>query len=263
MMRVQPRHRPGSVLPDLSLDQVLELAVAGGVCLLVLNRPGSEVVHAVLAAGVAALGIVLAIGRWPPGGERVPLWLARLVAFATRPTMRRGWRAQRLYPLDAMRGAVLVIGGRSVCIWKVEGACRGLSSPAFAGPEQESPHRWLGAMQRPVQVIYHTRWARPEDLPPVWRACPFGMEGILRAYQGHWAKMIGSRCVLMPQILLVIEPAQDVPALVAAVVRHTGCQLSPLEGDDLTGWLASELGGSTPALSLREAVAWKVGLWHG
>lgn len=262
-MRVQPRHHPGSVLPDLSLSQVLELAVTGGVCILVLNRPGSEVLRASLAAGGAVLGIVWAIGRWPPGGERVALWFKRLLAFVARPRTRRGWCAQRLYPLETTHGRVVVVGGRPVCIWKVEGACRGLSSRAFAGSDHASPHRWLGSLERPVQVIYHTRWAGLDDLPPVWRACPPGLEGTLQAYQAHWANMTEARGVLMPRILLVMEPTPDVPALVAAIARHTGCQLSPMEGDDLTGWLASELGGSAPTLSLREAMAWKVGLRHG
>jgi len=77
-MLIAPEPQGFALLPWLTAEQAVELALTGVAVAEVLTRSATGGHRWIPAVSLAAAGAALALGRWPPGGPRLLWWLARL-----------------------------------------------------------------------------------------------------------------------------------------------------------------------------------------
>gem|GEM_PF-3726505 len=253
------------LLPSLTAGQALGLLATAAAGWLSCSGHGAAVLRLGRTLPVAVCGTAFTIGRWPPGadGERLAVWLPRLLRYALRPNVRSGARVPGWEGLRDIRQD----GIRHDTGWAIVLECTG-SGYVLRGPEalaaaQVAYRELLHALEAPMQIVGIARWIRASDRPPLWEPdrAPAGLALIAEAYDAYWERLVQDRRGVVRRSLFVLSMPRaagaqhaHAGALEAAVLRFAdrlGLSVRRLRGPDLARLLleaagASDAGGPIP-----------------
>ncbi len=260
----------------ITAGQALGLLATAAVGCTIWSLCASMPLRLALSLPAATFGGVYTVGRWPPGpdGERMAVWLPRLLRYWLRPRVRFGAQMPGWEGLCDVREEWL----RHDSGWAVVVECTGTDCVA-RGPEavaaaQVAYRELLHALEAPLQVVGIARWLRAADRPPLWDplVAPSGLVPIAEAYSAYWADLVRARRCVARRCLFVLSTRAtsglrrcDAEALQAAMSRFAsrlGLSARRIRGAALARLLLESAGASDTTGGAPSTPGYRVGGPH-
>jgi hypothetical protein len=261
------------LLPALTAGQALGLLVTGAWVWAVLRSHLAAPLRLPAALAVGGAGAAYAVGRWPPGprGERVAVWLPRLLGHALRPRRLAGAGVPGWEGLRELRGRYVRHDGGWSVVLDCAGGDFGLRGEAAEEAARAAYRELLHALESPLQVVGITRSLEAADRPLAWdpERVPRHLAPVAAAYCGYWQELVAARRGVVRRTLLVLsvpgrwpDPPPGLAAAEAAVL-HCGARLGlpvrRVAGRELLELLRACAGAWDTRAPATDAFAWRVG----
>jgi hypothetical protein len=260
------------LLPGLTGGQALGLVATGLAAVALWRTAGPLLARASAAGTVSLLGAAYVLGRWParPDGERLAVWLPRLLRAAVRGGLRAGAAVPGWDGLQDVRGATLRTDGGWSAVLDIEGADFLLRGAAATAGAQAAFRELLHALAAPAQFVVWTRAVRAEDRPEAWdpALAPAALRGIASAYAAFWAGSVAGRTAIRRTLLVLTAPpgaweqAARQLATAAAAAEHAlgrmGLRARRLDAAELPALLREAGGAGDLRVGPAAVGAWRV-----
>jgi len=260
------------LLPALTAGQALGLLGTAGAAWAAWAAPDPGVVRLGLCATTTVLGLAYTVGRWPlhAEGERLAVWLPRLVRYLLRPRVRAGAAVPGWEGLQDLRGDRFRHDQGWACVLECTGTDLGLGGPEVATAAQVAYREVLHALARPLQVVGVSRWLRADDRPAVWdpAAAPPGLISLAQTYATHWDCLVAERRAVVRRCLFVPSLGPDPrPGSVQGALQRfcgrLGLTLHTLRPEEVIALLRTSAGSADPTGGVVTDGSYRVGVVHG
>lgn len=273
----RPTARGLRLFPGLTGGQLFGLIGTAAGVLAVWHAGGGLGVRLPACAALTAAGTAYVLGRWPatPDGDRLAVWIPRIVRHMLQPAVRAGADVRGWDGLEHVSERVLHHRGGWAMVMEIGGADFGVRGRAATAAAQAAFHELLHGLSGALQIVGTARALRGADRPLAWNpeSSPPGLARVADAYAAHWNAIVTRREAFWRRSFLVFTVPRDAPdaasrmaAMEAAARRfgeRTGLPVRRLAGGDLLR-LLREMGGAAD-LRLLEPTGepWRVTVRHG
>lgn len=262
------------LLPAVTAGQALGLLATAALTRWAASGHSALIVRAVRALPVCVGGLAYVFGRWPWGvsGERLAVWLPRVVRYGLTARTRRGGELAGWEGLHELRPEGLWHDRGGAIVLECTVGAQGLTDGEGQAAAQVAYREFLHSLEAPLQVVGTARWIREEDLPPLWDGsrAPGGLEGVVRAYHEHWGQLVATRAAVVRRSLLVLSvpgPRARSAAATALVreaaalrfLRRMGLEARRVRGDDLARLVLEAAGAADAGGAVARAEGYRVG----
>ena len=228
-------------------------------------------------AATAALGLALALARWPRGaaGERLPIWIGRVARYSGQPRLWLGPRVAAWLGLQGLAAGSLYRAARSWRVLLCEGRDHAACGPEGLESAQAAYVEFLQAMEGPVQVVSWTRWLTAADRPAGWDAlaAPPALRTVAEHYGRHWSERVAGQVLRRQCATVLLLPATpgggageggagvlaETEVAFRAFAGRVGLSVTAPEPQDLAAVLGAMLGAGAVAAGAGQVEGWRVG----